>query len=236
MKNRGRLLDVGSGLGYFMKSARDDGWEVSGTDTQRSAVEYCKDHLGIEVFLGDIWEFHLVEEPFDVITLWDVWEHVHDPIGFVERCINFLKPGGILAMAIPNASGWPARLFKGSWRYVMFTHLSYFTLPYVEELMISRGLFLEKADHTMKAQSLIQGFGSWLPFNMDTERMIRLGRLKSIEGDRPEKKSSDGRIEKSWINRVILRYIRRLVFKFNMIPMPGQMGDIMDLYFRKRTL
>ena len=108
--------------------------------------------------------------------MWDVWEHIHSPIDFIERCIGFLAPNGILALSIPNASGYPARLFRGNWRYVMFTHLSYFTLPYVQHIMSERNMHFLWADHTIKAQSLLQGVASLLPIQFNTERIIRLGR------------------------------------------------------------
>ena len=97
-------------------------------------------------FKGSVEDINFDDESFHAVTLWDVWEPVHQPIRFIDRCINLLKPGGLLAMAIPNASGWPARLFKGNWRYVIFTHLNYFTFPYVKEVMASKGLFIQKMD------------------------------------------------------------------------------------------
>ena len=71
-------------------------------------------------------DISLNSELFDAVTIWDVWEHVHMPLDFIDRCISFLAPHGLLALSIPNASGYPATLFKGNWRYVMFTHLNYF--------------------------------------------------------------------------------------------------------------
>ena len=130
---RGKLLDVGSGLGYFLKVAIKNGWRATGVEPQASAAEYCKNILGIDVYSGFVDDLEL--ESFDVVTLWDVLEHVHDPLNFLSRCIESLVPGGLLIFSVPNASGWPARIFKGKWRYSMYTHLNYFSMPYIYKMV-----------------------------------------------------------------------------------------------------
>ena len=155
--HKGRLLDIGCGLGTFLKLALKAGWQATGIEPQRSAAEYCRRHLNINPYVMPIEDIDLPPGIFDVVTIWDVWEHIHSPVEFIEKCINLVAPGGLLALSIPNASGYPARLFRGNWRYVMYTHLSYFTLPYVHDIMSRRNMDFQWADHTVKAQSLLQG-------------------------------------------------------------------------------
>ena len=174
--NLGRLLDIGSGLGDFLNLSMQSGWQVIGIEPQESAANVCEERFGIkpQVFVFDQIRF----DPgiFDVVTIWDVWEHVHKPLEFIERCINLLNPGGLLALSIPNSSGYPARLFKGRWRYVMFTHLNYFKIHYVDNIMARRGMQNVWADHTVKVQSILQGIEGFLPFTLKTEQIIRMGR------------------------------------------------------------
>ena len=232
--DRGRLLDVGSGLGYFLNLAKKDGWDVLGVEPQESSVKYCREQMGLEVCQGHVEDLEAAPESFDVVTLWDVWEHVHEPLPFLKMCADLVAPGGLLVIAIPNASGWPARLFKGRWRYVMSTHLNYFTTSFVERVMKAQGFSIDRTDHTVKAQSLIQGFGSMLPVGLDTERILRLGRKGSIERGRPEQARSDGGLERSPLILRTLGRIRRIVLEMNMVSLPGPIGDLMDLYCRKR--
>lgn len=232
--NYGKLLDIGSGLGYFLKLAQREGWEVTGVEPQSSAAEYCKKKMGIKVQVGFVEDMNIKPKSFDVVTLWDVWEHVHNPLSFLDRCIEIVKPGGLLVISIPNSSGWPARLFRGQWRYVMFTHLSYFTMNYVKKTMAARGLDIERACNMIKVQSLIDGIASWLPVEIDTERMIRMGRKDSIERGRPEQVRSNTWMEQSLVMSKILGWIREQVFKINFIQLPWAVGDIVDLYCRKK--
>ena len=96
------------------------------------------------------------------------------------------------------------------------------------------GFLIERTDHTLKLQSLIQGFGSLLPVELDTERILRLGRKGSIERDRPEQARSDRELERSPFISTILGRIRRLVLELNLVHLPGPIGDLMDLYCRKK--
>jgi SAM-dependent methyltransferase len=233
MPEKGRLLDVGSGLGYFLDQAQKAGWEVTGLEPQRSAALFCRNRFGIKVHTGTVQNNDLSDKLFDVITLWDVWEHVHEPLKFLNSCASLLAPGGLLVIAVPNASGLPALIFKGNWRYVMKTHLNYFTLPYVRRIFSNEGLMIERIYQTIKVQSLLQGFLSWFPFDINTERIIRLGRENSDEEDRPEQKGMESRIGKMDSFNIFLAFIRRVVLNINLFPMPLNSGDLMELYCRK---
>jgi len=230
---QGRLLDIGSGLGTFLNLALKSGWQATGIEPQESAAEYCRQHLGIKPYVIPIEEIDLGPNLFDVVTIWDVWEHIHSLIDFIERCIGLLAPNGLLALSIPNASGYPARLFRGNWRYVMFTHLSYFTLPYVQHIMSERNMHFLWADHTIKAQSLLQGVASLLPIQFNTERIIRLGRKDESTVNQDQTSQPEFGIKKKANPLVLLSWIRRLVLKGNLYPLPFPKGDMMDLYFRK---
>ena len=229
---RGRLLDVGSGLGYFLKEAKKDGWDVVGLEPQKSAALYCQDQFEIKVHTGHIQNLKL--ESFDVVTLWDVWEHVHDPLVFLDQCLKLITPGGLLVVAIPNASGWPARIFRGQWRYVMKTHLNYFTLSFVNRIVAEKGLIIKRTDHTVKVQSLLQGFASWLPIKLDTEKIIRLGRKNSIEEGRPEQNRKKSSLDALPVFSKLLSTARMAALKINLYPLNRPYGDLMDLYFMKK--
>jgi len=231
--DKGRLLDIGCGLGTFLKLALDAGWDATGIEPQQSAAEYCRRHLGIEPHVMPIEEINLPPGSFDVVTIWDVWEHIHSPVEFIDHCIRLLAPKGLLALSIPNASGYPARLFRGNWRYVMFTHLSYFTLPYVRRIMNERDMHFQWADHTIKAQSLLQGLFLMLRIPLNPERLMRLGRKESTETDQDRQRQPEFKSNKKANPTALLSWIRRLILKGNLFPLPFSRGDMMDLYFKK---
>lgn len=95
-----RLLDVGCGAGEFMAVATTFGYEVEGIDISEAGVEICRSR-GLKARAADF----LTEDfghSFDIITMWDVVEHLKDPAGFLERARSLLSPGGILFTKIPG--------------------------------------------------------------------------------------------------------------------------------------
>jgi hypothetical protein len=115
----------------------------------------------------------------------------------------------------------------------MYTHLSYFTLAYVHRIMTERNMHFQWADHTIKAQSLLQGVVSWLPIHLNTERIIRLGRHHNSAVKLDQKRQLEIHSKKEANSSVLLSWIRRLVLKGNLHPLPFSKGDMMDLYFKK---
>jgi 2-polyprenyl-3-methyl-5-hydroxy-6-metoxy-1,4-benzoquinol methylase len=234
MPKRGNLIDVGSGLGYFLKVAIENGWKATGIEPHASAAEYCKDNLSIDVYTGFVDNIKLRPESFDVVTLWDVLEHVHDPLIFLAKCVEFLRPGGLLIFAVPNASGLPARIFKGKWRYCMYTHLNYFSIPYIYKMADINNLEIELTNNTIKIHSLLQGITSFLPMDIDVEGIIRLGRKNSSEHGRPEQIKSNFKSNNSIFGTNILNRLRRVAHNLNLVYFQTPVGDLVDVYCRKK--
>jgi SAM-dependent methyltransferase len=103
---RGRLLDVGCGLGYFVQRvAAVPGWEAYGYEISPQAVVYARETLGLAtVFCGKVEESDFAPRTFDVITLWDVIEHVPEPDPLLAYLCSLLTDGGMLCMHTPNAT------------------------------------------------------------------------------------------------------------------------------------
>ena len=74
----GRLLDVGTGDGRFLETARKAGFEVTGTEVSTAGASYARQR-GFDVFVGQITDLELPSELFDVVTIWHVLEHVPEP-------------------------------------------------------------------------------------------------------------------------------------------------------------
>jgi len=231
MPERGTLLDVGSGLGHFLSMAQEDGWNVDGVELQKSAAEYCQERYGIQPHVGYIEALNLAPNSFDVVTMWDVLEHVHNPVEFLRSCALLVKPGGILVLAIPNASGWPARIFKGGWRYVMTHHLSYFTMDRINRMLDDIHLSIVATNHTIKVQSLAHGLESLLPGIVDSERLMRVGRENAIEHADWDQRENSSRLGD--LKHATLKRVRQLMFSINMTSLKWPIGDLMDIYCRK---
>jgi len=107
LKSSGRLLDVGCGLGYFLKSIKDDqrtsSWNTVGVEICAPAVYFAREQLGLsDIFLGKIEDTSLPLAVYDWITVWDVIEHILDPHPMLASIKRLLSPSGRLFIATPN--------------------------------------------------------------------------------------------------------------------------------------
>ena len=118
----GRLLDVGSGQGFFLYHARQHGFSVTGVDVSSRAVEFCDQTFHIKVHLQNINEDFNFDEKFDVITMWHILEHVSDPLGFVTRIRRLLSPQGRLIIEVPNINSLKFRLASARHRWIGGNH------------------------------------------------------------------------------------------------------------------
>ena len=115
---RGRLLDVGASYGHFLAAAsRDhDAW---GLELNRAAVEWSTRTLGVRNQVGSLYEPpSSLPTPFDMITSWDVIEHLDEPRRALEACRGLLKPGGWLFLSTPDAGSLVARAMGRHWHYL----------------------------------------------------------------------------------------------------------------------
>lgn len=103
-RRQGRLLDVGCGLGFFVKKASSlPYWDAHGCDTSKAAVEFAQRELGLaSVRHGPVEECGYLENHFDIVTLWDVLEHVPEPDPLLSFLRTPLKDDGMLFIHTPN--------------------------------------------------------------------------------------------------------------------------------------
>jgi len=135
---KGSLLEIGSSVGLFLEEARSRGWEVCGIEPSRWATEQAAAR-GLAVFNGTLDEFGAEGRLFDVVASWDVWEHLQDPVGALERAYELLKPGGLLVLTTVNMGSIMAKLLRGRWPWFMRMHLHYFTRQSLEEMVRRAG-------------------------------------------------------------------------------------------------
>jgi len=123
-----RILDVGCGMGYFLEIAKDRGWEVYGTEYTDEAIEICKSKE-IEVRKGKLTADLFDKESFDVITSFEVIEHINDPVDEIRISRELLRNGGIYYLTTPNFNSLLRYYLKGKYTYVLIIpdHLCYYT-------------------------------------------------------------------------------------------------------------
>lgn len=109
----GRLLDIGAGIGQFQLLASQHGFNCRGIEPSSLRRQYARESSGLELtehlVESDYWQIHFCRA-FDVITLWDVIEHVNFPRETLEYAVKLLRPGGALLLDTPSRSVLPYKI------------------------------------------------------------------------------------------------------------------------------
>lgn len=142
MGKAGKILDVGCGNGEFIQAAQQEGHECVGIDVSKAAVELCT-RKGFDAVEGDFLS-HSFAKKFDLITLWDVMEHLRHPRRFAERAASLISTTGSLVLKIPSPGtlnfqllrAFPAR---GGTLLGAPGHVQYFTEGSLSELLALAG-------------------------------------------------------------------------------------------------
>jgi SAM-dependent methyltransferase len=124
----GRLLDVGCASGLFLQEARQHGWSVAGVEPSETLFKKAAAALGgdAELYCSVLEHVDCAPGSFDAVTLWDVLEHVPDPLGFLKTCARLAKPGAKLLLNVPDLDSPAARLLRKNWPLLLAEHLNYF--------------------------------------------------------------------------------------------------------------
>lgn len=137
-KKGGRVLDVGAAAGFFLKVAKDRGWETYGIEPSKYLSDYGNQSYGVNIQCGTLDRFES-GKPMDVITLWDVLEHTFDPTDILKRCHKLLAKEGIVVINYPNIGNWMAKLAGRHYWFILSVHLWYFVPSTIEQLLEKTG-------------------------------------------------------------------------------------------------
>ena len=135
----GHLLDVGCHVGTFLTIAEQAGYEVAGVEPSRWGSEIARTRINGPVRCGAIEDAPLPEGGYDVITLWDVIEHLPDPALDIRAIYSALRPGGIFAVSTMDIEALFARVTGKRWPWYMQMHLVYFSRQTLPEMLRREG-------------------------------------------------------------------------------------------------
>lgn len=127
-EGEGKLLDFGCGSGNYLARMRALGWDVLGVDLSARAAGIARDAFQVPVVVGTIPSSALAPRSFDLVTAWEVLEHVQRPRQTLAGIRSLLRPGGRFVLTVPNQCGWGARFFGPDWYGLdLPRHLTHFT-------------------------------------------------------------------------------------------------------------
>ncbi len=132
------LLDVGAYIGVFVEIAAAAGWDALGVEPSEWAAAEAQKQ-GIDVIYGTQDAPQLQGQLFDVVTMWDVIEHVDDPSGEMAKAYQLLKPGGWLVVHTMDIDSMAARLLRSRWPWLMDMHIQYFSSSTMKQMLEKNG-------------------------------------------------------------------------------------------------
>lgn len=158
-KQSGDILDIGCSSGGFLGTLKRGSWGLYGIEIAAEMAVRARANTGAEVFVGDALSAPFTPESFDVVTCFDVLEHVYDPLGLLRKAQEWLRPGGIFYTMLPNIDSWEARMLGSYWYGLELPrHLFHFSPSSLRAAMESVGFeeghietlpnsFLEHSSH-----------------------------------------------------------------------------------------
>jgi len=144
---KGNLLDIGCATGIFMKAASST-YDCTGLDISNAATDFAINEMGLNAKCGTIFNLDFERQYFDVITMWDVIEHVRDPSKYIEKVSQILRPGGLLVLSTGNIESLMFKIQRKNWHLLIPPfHLYYFNKTNITKLLENHGFEIKRLTH-----------------------------------------------------------------------------------------
>lgn len=136
----GRLLDIGCSCGYFMELAQAAGYAVQGLEFSRAAIAAAADTVRPNIHCARVEELADAGERFDLITAFDIIEHLNDPLALLSQARRLLAPKARLVISTPDAGHWLRPIMGSRWPMLQpMQHVSLFSGPALKLALASTG-------------------------------------------------------------------------------------------------
>jgi SAM-dependent methyltransferase len=150
------MLEIGCAAGVFLRLMAERGWQVKGLEISEKAAS-CAKSQGFAVHIG---ELETASEPtafYDLIAGWHVFEHLHQPLAALAKLRLWSKPGGWLALSMPDASSWEFSFFRERWYALQLpNHLFHYTPQTLNQLLLRTGWRAKRYFWHANANNLLQ--------------------------------------------------------------------------------
>lgn len=139
-KEKGKALDIGCGVGDFLHTMEQHGWDCTGVEPSEDAKVIAKKRIKGQLLSSEEQE-NLPDSSFDIITMWHVLEHVDDIRWQIQQLHRLCKPGGRIIIALPNYKSYDGQYYKAEWAaYDVPRHLNHFNKETIIKIFERNGL------------------------------------------------------------------------------------------------
>jgi 2-polyprenyl-3-methyl-5-hydroxy-6-metoxy-1,4-benzoquinol methylase len=206
-----KILDIGCGDGSLLKFLKESGWQTYGVEPHETSSLYAQEVLGLNVFSGRLEDANYPEESFDVITLFHVLEHLHDPSQVLKKAFSLIKRDGILIIEVPNFRSFEAKIFRSKWIGISAPlHLYHFTPQSLRLMLMNCGFVPMKVGFVPEKTRYVAGYSESLRYFLADLGLYPV-RRKRIESMKEECAGESNSMDSSWSSR--LHLIEYILFK-----------------------
>lgn len=139
-KEKGKALDIGCGVGDFLHTMEQHGWDCTGVEPSEDAKAIAKKRIKGQLLSSEEQE-NLLDSSFDLITMWHVLEHVDDIRWQIQQLHRLCKQGGRIIIALPNYKSYDGQYYKAEWAaYDVPRHLNHFNKETLIKILEESGL------------------------------------------------------------------------------------------------
>jgi SAM-dependent methyltransferase len=151
-----KIIDIGCGRGHLLKILQQKGFDCYGIE--RANFPKSDEAENIHIYRQKIEDVGFSENFFDVVLIWHVLEHADDPVSAIREAVRILRPGGLLALAVPNFGSNQARFFRENWFHLdLPRHIHHFTKDVLLGLLKANGFDIMR-NHTFSIEQNLFGF------------------------------------------------------------------------------
>ena len=154
-KPKGKLFDLGVGWGHFLYTVKILGYETSGIEISEMPYTYAKEDLKLNVQHIDFFDYPEEKESYDLITMWDVLEHIDDCDRVIDKCSNMLKDEGVIIIQVPQIDSYFAKKYKEKWKMMGLDHVNYFSKKTITNLLGQYGLEVKTIKSSLEIKLFI---------------------------------------------------------------------------------
>jgi len=159
----GKVLDIGCGRGLTLAALRNLGWHTQGCELSEASSRHARNVLGLDVVCDGFHPERVRDGEFDAIILWHVFEHLDNPREVLAACARALRPGGVLALAVPNFGSWQLQATHYGWFHLdLPRHYSHFSATWLRARLAEYGFRVVDEYHGSLEQNVFGWMQSWL--------------------------------------------------------------------------
>jgi SAM-dependent methyltransferase len=136
----GSCLEIGCAFGLFLNVAKHRGWKVKGIELSEHSAAYAREHFGLEVSSRPGTLQEIPEQSCDLVVMWDVIEHLKDPLKTLTEIRRVLNPSGLLVLSTGDIGSLGAKLYGSRWHLIAPPyHLFYFDRCTIRNMLAEAG-------------------------------------------------------------------------------------------------